>query len=75
MGITILVSLCAALGTIFLIVLIGMIVDRMQRRRSGYTKIPTNYTDKSSNISRVPPERLFGSLSQRPGNGNSAPHV
>lgn len=71
-GITVLVSLCAALGAIFLIVLIGIIIDRMQRRRAGYTPIP-NYHDKSNNINRVPPETLFGSLSNR--NGNSAPHV
>ncbi|ERF74467.1 hypothetical protein EPUS_03905 [Endocarpon pusillum Z07020] len=70
-GITVLVALCAALGTIFLVVLLGVIIDRIQRRRSGYTRIPANHTDKSSNINRVPPETLFGSLSHR----NSPPHV
>jgi Cortical protein marker for cell polarity len=72
-GIAVLVSLLSALGTIFLVVLIGLIVERIQRRRAGYTAIPNNWADKSSNINRVPPETLFGSLSHK--NGNSAPHV
>jgi Cortical protein marker for cell polarity len=74
-GITVLVALCAALGTIFLVVLIGLIIHRIQRRRSGYSRVPNNYTDKTSNINRVPPETLFGSLTQRQENGNSPPHV
>ena len=74
-GITVLVALCAALGTIFLIVFIGIIIHRIQRRRAGYTAIPNNHRDKSSNINRVPPETLFGSLAHRNGNGNPAPHV
>lgn len=72
-GITVLVSLCAALGAIFIIVLIGIIINRIQRRRAGYSRVPNNHTDKSSNIIRVPPETLFSSLSQR--TGNPAPHV
>jgi hypothetical protein len=67
-GITIVVALCAALGTIFLIILLGLILDRVQRRRAGYNTIPqVPYQDKHSNINRVPPERLFGSL------GNKSP--
>ena len=73
-GITVLVALCAALGTLFLIILIGVIIDRTQRRRAGYAKVP-QHTDKMSNINRVPPESLFGTLSQRNGNGNPAPHL
>lgn len=70
-----LVALCAALGTLFLIILIGIILNRLQRRRNGYNTIPNRtYTDKPSNINRVPPERLFGTLGQRNG-GNQAPTV
>ncbi|RMD41656.1 hypothetical protein DV735_g3501, partial [Chaetothyriales sp. CBS 134920] len=70
-GIVVLVSLCAALGTIFLIILIGIILNRLQRRRAGYSAIASvPYADKPSNIARVPPERLFGNLGQGTG-----PHV
>jgi hypothetical protein len=70
------VALCAALGTLFLIVLVGIILDRVQRRRNGYNTIPSaTYTDKPSNISRVPPEHLFGSLGQRNSNGAGPPAV
>ncbi|KPI40139.1 Polarized growth protein rax2 [Cyphellophora attinorum] len=72
-GITVLVALCAALGTIFLIVLLGLLLNRIQRRRAGYNQIPSMpYTDKNANLNRVPPESLFGSLGQRTG---AAPRV
>jgi len=75
-GITVLVALCAALGTLFLIILVGIILDRIQRRRNGYNSIPNStYSDKQSNITRVPPEHLFGSLGQKNGNGVGAPTV
>ncbi|KIX05819.1 uncharacterized protein Z518_03791 [Rhinocladiella mackenziei CBS 650.93] len=62
-GIVILVALCAALGTIFLIILIGIILNRIQRRRAGYKTVPNvPYADKHSNIHRVPPEALLGDL-------------
>ncbi|KAJ9607105.1 hypothetical protein H2200_008177 [Cladophialophora chaetospira] len=69
LGIVVLVALCAALGTIFLIILIGIILNRIQRRRAGYKTVPSvPYADKHSNIHRVPPEALLGSLgSKQPG--------
>ncbi|RMZ89187.1 hypothetical protein DV736_g3586, partial [Chaetothyriales sp. CBS 134916] len=70
-GIVVLVSLFAALGTIFLVILIGIILNRIQRRRAGYSVISSvPYADKPSNIARVPPERLFGNLGQ-----GTSPHV
>jgi hypothetical protein len=75
-GITVLVALCAALGTLFLLLLVGIILDRIQRRRNGYNSSPNStYTDKQSNITRVPPEHLFGNLGQKNGNGVGAPTV
>ncbi|KIW15747.1 hypothetical protein PV08_05797 [Exophiala spinifera] len=66
-GIAVLVALCAALGTIFLIILIGIILNRIQRRRAGYKTVPSvPYADKNSNIHRVPPEALFGSMGNKP---------
>ncbi|KAK5946038.1 hypothetical protein PMZ80_000177 [Knufia obscura] len=65
-GIAILVAFCAALGTIFLIILAGMILNRIQRKRAGYSTLPSvPYQDKNMNINRVPPERLFASMGQR----------
>ena len=65
-GIVVLVALCAALGTIFLIILIGIILNRIQRHRAGYKSVPSvPYADKNSNILRVPPESLFGNLGQK----------
>ncbi|KIY00380.1 uncharacterized protein Z520_04065 [Fonsecaea multimorphosa CBS 102226] len=68
LGIVILVALCAALGTIFLIILIGIILNYIQRKRAGYKSVPSvPYTDKHSNIHRVPPEALLGNLGSKPG--------
>ncbi|EXJ95218.1 hypothetical protein A1O1_00338 [Capronia coronata CBS 617.96] len=68
-GIIVLIALCAALGTIFLIILLGIILNRIQRRRAGYKTVPSvPYADKNSNIHRVPPEALLGNLgSKQPG--------
>lgn len=71
-GIVILVALCAALGVLFLIILIGLIIERVQRKRQGYSAIPAFYTDKNSNLGRVPPEHLFQSLGR---NSDPAPHI
>jgi hypothetical protein len=62
LGIVVLVALCAALGTIFLLILLGIILNRIQRRRAGYRTVPGAPTDKNSNIRRVPPDALFGNL-------------
>ncbi|OAG35257.1 hypothetical protein AYO21_10593 [Fonsecaea monophora] len=68
LGIVILVALCAALGTIFLIILIGIILNYIQRKRAGYKSVPSvPYTDKHSNIHRVPPEALLGNLGTKTG--------
>ncbi|EHY57868.1 Squalestatin S1 biosynthesis cluster protein L1 [Exophiala dermatitidis] len=65
-GIAVLVALCAALGTIFLIILLGIILNRIQRRRAGYKTVPSvPYADKNSNIHRVPPEALLGHLGSK----------
>ncbi|KKZ63494.1 hypothetical protein EMCG_02225 [[Emmonsia] crescens] len=63
-GIVILVSFCIALGCVFLIVLIGIILNRIQRHRQGYVTAPRG-TDRRPDLQRVPPEHLLGSLRQR----------
>ncbi|KAK2765510.1 hypothetical protein FQN54_008364 [Arachnomyces sp. PD_36] len=65
-GIVILISFCLALACVFLIVLIGVILNRIQRRRQGYVRAPQTYgTDRQTSLRRVPPEHLFESLRQR----------
>lgn len=61
-GIVVLIALCCALGCIFLAVLAGFIMNRVQRQKAGYVPAPTQY---QSNLDRVPPERLFSTLGSR----------
>ncbi|OAX85177.1 hypothetical protein ACJ72_00444 [Emergomyces africanus] len=63
-GIVVLVSFCIALGCVFLIVLIGIILNRIQRYRQGYVTAPRG-TDRRPDLQRVPPEHLLDSLRQR----------
>ncbi|EAW11945.1 putative cellular morphogenesis protein (Rax2) [Aspergillus clavatus NRRL 1] len=65
-GIVVLVAFCCALGCVFLIVIAGVIFNKIQRRRQGYMRAPQAYgTDRPSTMRRVPPEYLFNSLKQR----------
>ena len=60
-----LVSFCCALGCVFLIVIAGIIFNKIQRRRQGYMAAPqTVGTDRPSNMQRLPPEYLFNSFKQ-----------
>ncbi|OJJ47036.1 hypothetical protein ASPZODRAFT_131964 [Penicilliopsis zonata CBS 506.65] len=65
-GIVVLISFCLALACIFLIVISGVILNKVQRRRQGYMAAPqASGTDRPSAMRRVPPEYLFNTLSQR----------
>ncbi|KAE8356178.1 cortical protein marker for cell polarity-domain-containing protein [Aspergillus coremiiformis] len=62
-GIVVLISFCCALGAVFLIVIAGVIFNKIQRRRQGYMPGPQAYgTDRPSSMRRVPPEYLFSTL-------------
>ncbi|EEP77007.1 predicted protein [Uncinocarpus reesii 1704] len=63
-GIVVLVSFCIALGCIFLIVLIGIILGRIRRRNQGYVRAPQGM-DRKPDLRRLPPEYLLDSLRQR----------
>jgi len=65
LGFIVLIGLAIALALTFLLVVGGTVANRIQRRREGYVPAPTNFFDKSSNLDRVPPERLFGSMAQQ----------
>jgi hypothetical protein len=68
-GFVILIGLAIALALIFLLVLLGLIMERYRRKRDGYVRAPqTIPQDKFQNMERVPPEHLFGSM-----NPNSRP--
>jgi sensor histidine kinase regulating citrate/malate metabolism len=55
----VLIGLAIALALIFLIVVAGILMERQRRRREGYVPMQI---DKHSNMSRIPPEKLFGNL-------------
>ncbi|KAI9372930.1 cortical protein marker for cell polarity-domain-containing protein [Aspergillus egyptiacus] len=62
-GIVILVAFCCALGCVFLIVIAGVIFNKIQRRRQGYMAAPQAAgTDRPTSMRRLPPEYLFNSL-------------
>ncbi|KAJ5100290.1 hypothetical protein N7456_006342 [Penicillium angulare] len=64
-GIVVLVAFCCALGCVFLIVAAGVIMNKIQRRRQGYSAAPQTFgTDRPTDMARVPPEYLFNSLGQ-----------
>lgn len=62
LGFIVLIGLAIALALIFLMVLTGIIFERIRRKREGYTPAPTNMFDKTSQMSRLPPEQIFGTL-------------
>ena len=64
-GIVVLVAFCCALGCVFLIVAAGVIMNKIQRRRQGYSAAPQTFgTDRPTDMQRVPPEYLFNSIGQ-----------
>ncbi|KAL2810265.1 cortical protein marker for cell polarity-domain-containing protein [Aspergillus granulosus] len=64
-GIVVLVAFCCALGCVFLIVIAGVIFNKIQRRRQGYMAAPQVVgTDRPTSMRRLPPEFLFNSLKQ-----------
>ncbi|KAL2014549.1 hypothetical protein VTN00DRAFT_2074 [Thermoascus crustaceus] len=72
-GLVVLISFCLALGCVFLIVVLGIIFNKIQRRRQGYVRAPQTYkTDRPTSMRRVPPEYLFNSLGQH---GSGTPGI
>lgn len=63
LGLVVLISLACALGTTFLIVVAGILIEKYRKRHENYSRAPTTY-DKTSNMGRIPPEHLFGRLGQ-----------
>ncbi|PMD40140.1 cellular morphogenesis protein [Hyaloscypha variabilis F] len=63
-GFVVLIALGIALVLTFLLVVAGLIADRLRKRREGYSYVSTDAFDRSGGMSRVPPEQLFSSLGQ-----------
>ncbi|KAG9245977.1 cortical protein marker for cell polarity-domain-containing protein [Calycina marina] len=63
-GYIILIGLAISLGIIFLLVLAGIIAERIRIKRQGYIPAPTSSYDRGAAMSRMPPQQLFGSIGQ-----------
>ena len=68
LGFVVLIGLAIALGCIFFIVVAGIIMERVRRKREGY--VPMSM-DKNGNLQRIPPESLLGGLGEK----ESAPKI
>ncbi len=62
LGFVVLIGLAIALALVFLMVIAGILAERVRRKREGYVPAPTNMFDKSSQMSRLPPEQVFGGV-------------
>ncbi|KAF4979079.1 hypothetical protein FZEAL_4639, partial [Fusarium zealandicum] len=58
----ILIGLAIALGLMLLLVLAGIILDRLRKKRDGYAPAPTSMYDRGSGMQRIPPHELLESL-------------
>lgn len=64
----VLIGLAIALGLTLLIVVAGMAMDRLRKKREGYVPAPTSTFGRGSGMQRVPPRELLESLGKgRPG--------
>lgn len=61
-GFVVLIALAIALALIFLVVVAGFLIERRRKKLQGYRPAPQNDYEKSSNVGRIPPERLFENL-------------
>ncbi|KAB5581099.1 cortical protein marker for cell polarity-domain-containing protein [Coniochaeta sp. 2T2.1] len=70
LGFVVLIGLAIALGLILLLVLAGLFLDRLRKKREGYMPAPTSMYDRGNGMARIPPEQLFGEVgrggTQRP---------
>lgn len=72
LGFIVLIGLAIALALTFLLVVAGIVAERIRRRREGYVRAPTQvpFSDKYNNMRRVPPEHLFGNMGSVSGTGS-----
>ncbi|KAI7586752.1 hypothetical protein D0869_00580 [Hortaea werneckii] len=68
LGFVVLIGLAIALGCVFAIVITGILLERLRRKREGY--VPMSM-DRNANLQRIPPESLLGGLGEK----DSAPKI
>ncbi|KAG5658845.1 hypothetical protein KAF25_007398 [Fusarium avenaceum] len=73
LGFVVLIGLGIALGLMLLLVLCGIILDRIRKKREGYAPAPTSMYDRGSGMRHIPPHELLESLGH--GRGGAAPRV
>ncbi|KAK1970649.1 cellular morphogenesis protein [Colletotrichum sublineola] len=68
LGFVVLIALGISLALIFLLVIAGMALDRLRKKREGYSPAPTSMYDRGGGMKKIPPHELFESLGKgRPG--------
>lgn len=60
----VLIGLGISLALMLLIVVAGLFLDRLRKKREGYVPAPTSMYDRGSGIQRIPPRELFENLSK-----------
>ncbi|KXX78285.1 Bud site selection protein RAX2 [Madurella mycetomatis] len=65
----VLIALGISLGLMLLIVVAGLLLDRLRKKREGYVPAPTSMYDRGSGIQRIPPHELLENL----GKGRAGP--
>ncbi|KAK4131733.1 hypothetical protein BT67DRAFT_387393 [Trichocladium antarcticum] len=63
----VLIGLAVSLGLMLLIVVAGLVLDRLRKKREGYVPAPTSMYDRGSGIQRIPPGALLEALGRGPG--------
>lgn len=61
-GLVVLVALAIALALIFILVIAGILAERYQRNKDGFQQLPQVPPKGNENMSRIPPEHLFGNI-------------
>ncbi|TEY33292.1 hypothetical protein BOTCAL_0685g00030 [Botryotinia calthae] len=74
-GLVVLIALAISLALIFLLVVAGVLAERIRRKREGYMPAPTNSYDQNNGMSRIPPQQLFSSLGQGRTAAEKAPMI
>ncbi|KAK4142607.1 cortical protein marker for cell polarity-domain-containing protein [Dichotomopilus funicola] len=67
LGFVVLIGLAIALGLMLLLVVGGLALDRLRKRREGYVPAPTSMIDRGNGMARIPPHELLEGLGRRGG--------
>jgi hypothetical protein len=62
LGFVVLIGLAVSLGLMLLIVVAGLFLDRLRKKREGYVPAPTSMYDRGSGMQRIPPGALLEGL-------------